>query len=43
MRIYKKFALLTIGFKISENLGNIIKNAVVIELLRRKSYWFKEW
>ncbi|MGB9718832.1 MAG: ATP-binding protein, partial [Thermoproteota archaeon] len=33
----------TIGFKISENIGNLMENLVAIELLRRKSYWFKEW
>jgi predicted AAA+ superfamily ATPase len=33
----------TIGFKIAENLGNFMENLVAIELLRRRSYWFKEW
>ncbi|MBO3833218.1 MAG: ATP-binding protein [Candidatus Brockarchaeota archaeon] len=33
----------TIGFKISENFGSLMENLVAIELLRRKSYWFKEW
>jgi len=33
----------TMGFKISENLGSLMENLVAIELLRRKSYWFKEW
>ncbi|MEM2940345.1 MAG: ATP-binding protein [Thermoproteota archaeon] len=33
----------TIGFKISENIGSLMENLVAVELLRRKSYWFKEW
>jgi len=33
----------TIGFKISQNIGNLMENLVAIELLRRKSYWFNDW
>ncbi|MEM2935214.1 MAG: DUF4143 domain-containing protein, partial [Candidatus Thermoplasmatota archaeon] len=33
----------TMGFKLSENFGGLIENLVAIELLRRKSYWFKNW
>jgi uncharacterized protein len=31
----------TIGFKISEDFGKLMENLVGIELLRRKSYWYK--
>ena len=33
----------TIGYKISENLGRTMENIVAIELMRRKSYWHREW
>ena len=32
-----------ISFKISENIGKLMENLVVVELLRRKSYWQKDW
>jgi predicted AAA+ superfamily ATPase len=31
----------TIGFKISEDFGKLMENLVGVELLRRKSYWYK--
>ncbi len=32
-----------IAFRISEDIGRTMENVVVIELMRRKSYWYKEW
>jgi len=32
-----------ISFKISENIGKLMENLVVVELLRRKSYGQKDW
>jgi predicted AAA+ superfamily ATPase len=33
----------SLGFRISENIGRLMENLVAIELLRRKSYWNKNW
>ena len=30
----------SIGFKISENIGRLMENLVLIELLRKRSYWY---
>lgn len=32
-----------ISFRFSENIGKIMENMVIIELLRRKSYWHGDW
>jgi len=32
-----------ISFRFSENFGRLIENVVLIELLRRRSYWFNNW
>jgi hypothetical protein len=32
-----------VGFKVSENRGREIENAVAVELLRRRDYWGREW
>jgi len=31
------------GFRISENRGRVMENAVAVELLRRRDYWRRRW
>ncbi len=33
----------SIGFKISENVGRLMENAVAVELLRERAYGFYDW
>jgi len=32
-----------VSFKLSQNFGKLMENLVAIELLRRKSYWHRDW
>lgn len=32
-----------VGFRVAENRGRLMENAVAVELLRRRDYWRREW